>query len=285
MLRPRTQLISLTIVLLLSIGGLFGQEKKSGEVTVTKCWRFPAADVVALATNGTDIFAAADGGRVFALSAKGEKLWQTDLGGDGPSGIEVYGEYVVVSPQGQWLSEKSGLPGEPAGHYVRSELTNVTHKDATAAASFSGGQIIGYDSGLVTWVSDSGPVVWKFKSGGAISAIVTAGDDVVVISRDNFVYSLHSRNGGLNWKKRLQGRVAHYGIVGGYLLVSALDQHGVWLIDLSTGRVAAQIALEGDDQLSADPVSVRNSFTIATDAGITGYSLVGCAEKETTSKP
>ena len=55
---------------------------------------------------------------------------------------------------------------------------------------------------------------WKFKTGGSISAILPVGDDLLVVSHDNFVYFLSARNGGLAWKKRLSARPFQIGTVG-----------------------------------------------------------------------
>src|SRR5882724_8151736 len=82
MLRPRNQLITIPLIILLLSSGIFAQDKKGGEATLTKCWQFPAENVIGLATNGSDIFAGLQGGHVVALSAAGQKLWDTDLGGE-----------------------------------------------------------------------------------------------------------------------------------------------------------------------------------------------------------
>jgi hypothetical protein len=144
--------------------------------------------------------------------------------------------------------------------------------------------ILGNDAGLVTSLSGTGPV-WKFKTGGAISAVVAVGDRFVVISRDNFVYSLRARNGGLEWKRRMPGRIAHYAVGKDYLLVSSFDQHGASLIDLATGRVAGQLVLDGDNEVGLDPVVLADKFVIATNGGLSGFSISGCGQNETVPKP
>jgi len=290
MLRHRIYLTCFLIAVLLVSGTVFSQ-RKGGEVTVTRCWQFPAENVVGLATNGKDIFAAADGARVFALSAKGEKLWQTELGGEITSDVVIENGLVVVTTRSaanvltiNHLSEATGLPVAASTDPDPPAVKQGSSDKSGASASVGDVIILGDDAGLVTSLSGSGPV-WKFKTGGGISAVIPVGDKFVVISRDDFVYSLYASNGGLQWKRRLQGRVGHYALGKGFLFVSSLDQHGASFIDLSTGRVAGQIVLGGDEQVISDPVVIGDNFVVATSTGMDGYSLSGCGQIETVPKP
>jgi hypothetical protein len=73
--------------------------------------------------------------------------------------------------------------------------------------------------------------------------------------------------------------VGHYALGKGFLFVSSLDQHGASFIDLSSGRVAGQIILGGDEMVSSDPVVIDDTFIVATSAGLSGYSIAGCGTK------
>lgn len=288
MLRLRKIFIPILAVVSFTRGGIDTQHKGDPEVSVSLCWQFPADHVVGLATDGRDIFVALQNGHVIALSSEGEKLWDTDLGGEITS-VSFDGNDLVVAAPGA-----TGANGVTRHLAVRTGIAISGNKDVdskpasapaeTVAAPGSEGLVLGNATGLVTSLSGTGPV-WKFKTGGAISAIVPAADQFIVISRDNFIYSLHARNGGLGWKRRLTGRVAHYVITEKYLLVSSMDQHGATLIDLVSGRVAGQILLGGDDQIGLDPVVSGDAFTIATSIGLKGYSLSSCGHKGTASKP
>ena len=275
MLRHCKYLKPLLIAVLVVSGTVFSQ-RKGGEVTVTRCWQFPAENVIDLATNGRDIFAATDGGHILAVSSRGEKLWQTDVGGEIASEITVAGEYLIVPPGPRWLSLKSGLP-IAAPRLYDPPLPVISPNATTASTSGREGLVVGNDAGLVTSLSGSGPV-WKFKTGGGISAIIPVGEEFVVISRDDFVYSLYASNGGLQWKRRLQGRIGHYALGKGFLFVSSLDQHGASFIDLTNGRVAGQIILNGEDLVVTDPAVIDDNFIVATGEGISAYSLSACAK-------
>ena len=288
MLRHYKYLKSFLIAVLLVNGTVFSQ-RKGGEVTVTRCWQFPSENVIDLATNGRDIFAAADGAHVFALSAKGEKLWQTELGGEITSDVAIENGLVVVTTRSAanvlTINHLSAATGLPLAASPDSDPPAIKQSSSDKpSASVGDAIILGDDAGLVTSLSGSGPI-WKFKTGGGVSAVIPVGDRFVVISRDDFVYSLYASNGGLQWKKRLQGRVGHYALGKGFLLVSALDQHGATFIDLTSGRVAGQIVLGADEQVASDPVVIGDNFIVATGDGIGGYSLSGCGQKETAPKP
>jgi hypothetical protein len=111
--------------------------------------------------------------------------------------------------------------------------------------------------------------------------VFAIGDRILAASNDNFLYLLTGRNGGLEWKRRLTGRVAQIGVIGSrYALVSSLDQHGALLIELEHGRVAGQIALDADEALITSPIGIGEAITLLTDSAVYGYSTRGCKAKE-----
>ncbi|MBK8304351.1 MAG: PQQ-binding-like beta-propeller repeat protein [Chloracidobacterium sp.] len=121
---------------------------------------------------------------------------------------------------------------------------------------------------------------WKFRSGGAISKILAANGNLFVTSHDNFAYSLYTSNGSLAWKRRLSGRVSHLSLINDkYIIVSAVDDHSVVLIELVKGKVAGQIALGADETLTADPVMSGGLILTVTDTAIYAHSLSPCPKQ------
>ena len=112
MLRPRNQLTLLTATILFFCVRLSAQS----EVTLTRCWQYPVDDVIALTAKENAVFAAVEGGRVLALSSSGEKLWETDLGGQIEPYVALAGDGLLVSTQSgaepsvRRLSLETGLP-------------------------------------------------------------------------------------------------------------------------------------------------------------------------------
>jgi hypothetical protein len=278
----------ITAVLLVS--GSVSSQRNTAEVSMTKCWQFPAQGILGLTTNGRDIFSATEGGHMVAVSSKGEKLWQTDLGGEIVPLLKVEGDEVWVTTRSSSgslassrLSATTGLPASMAKD-SRLESNKNRSDEIETKASIGDLIILGDNAGLVTSISGSGPV-WKFKTGGGISAVVPFEDKFIIISRDNFVYALRAKNGGLEWKRRTQGRLGHYAIGKGFLFVSSLDQHGGTILDLASGRVAGQIVLNADEQVLTDPIILGDELILATDNGLTNYSLGACGASESGSTP
>ncbi len=121
---------------------------------------------------------------------------------------------------------------------------------------------------------------WKFRSGGAVSKILSVGGNVFVTSHDNFAYLLYASNGSLAWKRRLTGRVAHLAAIDDkYIMVSAVDEHSVVLIELVKGKITGQIALGAEETLAADPITMGGLLITVTDSAAYAHSLGGCPTK------
>jgi hypothetical protein len=284
MLRHKISTICLILLAALCCVTAFGQHTGQNEVTLTRCWQYPGVSAIGLATDGQDIFSVLDNGRVVALSGNGDKLWETELGGTLGAGITTAAGLVIVRmPSGPTtilkpLSAATGIPVEtPAPAETISRPPNVPVA-ATASASIDGAFAYGDAVGYVTAVGPGGSI-WKFRTGGSISSIAPYKDEVIIVSRDNFIYSLNSRNGGLNWKKRLQGRIQTFTLGEKLLIASALDQHGASVIDLDSGRLVGQISLGPEDEILADPVGIKDRFFFATSNGIVAYSAGECSAK------
>jgi outer membrane protein assembly factor BamB len=264
-------LISIT----LGTTALAAQGNGLSETALSQCWQFAAEGVTGLQSDGEQVFVTLAGGRVISLSSTGDKLWQTDLGGEVDPRIAIEGGSLVVStrsgavaPVLRHLSLATGLPVDTAADPPATATTTSVTVDGLLTK--------GDDHGSVTASTADGGVSWSFKTGGAITALFPVDGAVVVISRDNFVYSLEARNGGLRWKRRLNGRANHYALRGSYLLIAAVDQHGASLIDTGSGRAIGQAVIGSDEDLVADPVLTSKGFILGTDKGLRGYSFVGC---------
>lgn len=279
---------SFVLITLISITfgstALAAQSKPSAETVLSRCWQFPAENITGLIASSGQIVATVQGGRVFSLSATGDKLWETDLGGEFEPAISTAGGQVVVAtrsgagvPVLRRLSIQTGLPVNSSTE-IGASAPPAMGPDPSSTTSVEGMEILGDDHGRVTALTVEGnDPVWTFKTGGAVSAVLAVDDGVIVISRDNFVYSLNAKKGGLRWKRRLQGRVTYFATYGGYLLVTSVEQHGASLIDTASGRVVGKVVLGSDEDLLTAPVVVSDGFVLATEAGISEYSLSRCS--------
>lgn len=85
---------------------------------------------------------------------------------------------------------------------------NVSINSFAVSNLLRGTIISGYDSGTVFALSQSdSDTIWRFRTGGKISGILTFNDKIIVSSYDNFVYCLKEKDGEIIWKKRFPGRV------------------------------------------------------------------------------
>ncbi len=158
-------------------------------------------------------------------------------------------------------------------------IQKVPFSVTALAITPTGDTIVGDNRGNI--VSINGTTTkprWKFKSGGAISALSVIGEYVLASSNDNFVYYIQSRNGNVEWKKRLSGRVSYIAnILDLYALSSGVDENGAVLTDLSNARVAGQIVLGEEENLVSTPVVSNGNIFILTNEAAYSYGLNLCA--------
>jgi outer membrane protein assembly factor BamB len=154
--------------------------------------------------------------------------------------------------------------------------------DITAVAKTPTGEAIAGDGrGNLTVLNGAEKPFWKFKSGGEISRIFVNGSQVVAASHDNFVYQLRMRNGDVEWKKRLGGRVQQMAILNGqYVLTASFDEKAAVLTDILTGKVVGQIPFSENETIAAPPSYSESAITILTDRAVHQYSLSGCPAKK-----
>ena len=220
------------------------------------------------------IIVASDNGTVYALEAgNGRTVWRREIA-TGFVGKPVFAaaRLAVATSSNKTFTMSLGngeIEGIHAAAFPASALLWGT----------DGAVLIGDERGNVTSVRiDSDKPNWRFKSGGQVSDLLQVGSDLVAISYDNFVYSLDERNGGVNWKRRLSGRMAHAAKIGDdHLWLSPMDDNGVIVIDSRNGKVVGQFSFAEDEKLTADPVvSTSGIVVIATSKGAYGFSTAKC---------
>lgn len=157
-------------------------------------------------------------------------------------------------------------------------MRKATH-GVTALGELATGEVIaGDERGNVTSLNRSDKAVWKFKSGGEISNIFVIGEYLIVTSHDNFVYSLHARDGDVIWKKRLTGRVSEIAnIADRYVLTTNFNDRSAVLVEVAKGKAVGQMVFEEDENLVYEPLSTNALIFALTNRAVHAYSLNGCA--------
>ena len=155
----------------------------------------------------------------------------------------------------------------------------------TSLAEADGDLIVGDERGNLSYYgSGTDRADWIFKSGGEVSYVLPVNGNVLAASHDNFIYFLARRNGDRVWKKRLSGRVAQIATVPNryshFALAATPGEQRVEVIDLTTGKVAGQIALEEEESVVASPVILDTGVLfLLTNEGLRAYSSAYFARK------
>ena len=206
----------------------------------------------------------------------GAVKWKREITEGFAAEPRFFAEKVVVASTAKQIFTISLTTGEIDS--MRKLPFNVTAVGHTAA----GDLLVGDERGnLMSFLGGTEKVIWKFRSGGEISAIITVDDHILVTSHDNFAYSLVTRNGSVKWKRRLSGRVSRIATFDDkYALISGFDDHGAVLTDLATGKIAGQIALGDEEQVNYNPVISSGLIFLLTSESVRAYSLNGCPAKK-----
>lgn len=224
-----------------------------------------------LGLSSTQITAVSSGGLITAFDiTTGRVLWSTRT--VALTGVPAFGSRQIVAPaeDGRIFSiESSG-----------GAIKQLRRLPATAGAlmlEHDNALVTGDRLGTVTYFREQPKPVWKYRTGGAISGMMSFGERVLAASDDNFLYMISAHNGHVVWRRRLSGRAAILSQLGPTMIfVSAPDEHGGVVIETTKGRPVGRILLPED----ATPVAVQaasgGELIILTAGSLIGYSLSAC---------
>jgi len=150
-----------------------------------------------------------------------------------------------------------------------------------AFASRSDQFVFGDERGTIEARSAGGGRIWNYKTGGAISQLILAGDNLLAASADNYIYSLSMRSGGIAWKRKLPGRISSVDLLGtGKAGVTVVGEKTAYVVDVEDGRFVEQLVLDGEGEFVGHPLRGDNMFVAAlTSNGLTAFSAVCGNEK------
>lgn len=252
---------------------LRGLSKETGITNLTVA--VPASDRYFLSHDSGSIILISRGGVVIAMDKTGAIKWKREVA-----------EGFAAEP---FITPGKAIIATTAKQIFTINLTNGeiesmrrSSSDITAIAQTATGEAIaGDDRGNLTLLNGGEKPLWRFKSGGEISRIFVVGTQIVAASHDNFVYNLETRNGNVDWKKRLGGRVQQMGLLNGrYVLTASYDENSAVITDLATGKVAGQIPFAESETVTAAPFYENGSITVLTDQAVHQYSITGCSGKK-----
>lgn len=211
--------------------------------------------------------------------ANGGNKWQRQLAEGFVSRPVVTGDRLYLASTGKQLFVLKTATGEIDA------MQKVPHAISAIAPGAGDSVVLGDERGNISSISAAtGKTAWQFRTGGLVSSLFAVDGHVLVTSHDNFAYFLESRKGGLAWKRRLTGRVAQAIAIGEqYALTSAFEEHGATFADLSSGKIAGQIALGPEEIFVTTPVVTPNGIFGLTNLSVYRFALNGCAKPANTS--
>lgn len=233
--------------------------------------KLPEADSYSLGFGGDSVIAVTSKGALLAFDAKtGAAKWRRELA-EGFVGEPRFNHAnVYVASTAKQIFTISLASGEIVA-------VKKLQFAPTAVGEITGEVFMGDERGNLTSLGKSDKVNWNFKSGGKISAIVEVGNHLLAASNDNFVYLLTGRNGDVTWKRRLNERISHIGVIDGkFAIVSGYEEHGALLININSGKIAGQLNLAADEFVVDRPVFSSGKIIILTNSAVYGYSATKC---------
>lgn len=242
--------------------------------------KLPSAERFFLGLHKGVVIVVAKSGTIQAVDpVDGSVRWKRDLA-DGFAVEPVFSNTkVIVAAKANQIFSVSLASGEI-------ESMRKSAYPITSLAELPSGEIVaGDERGNISTLNGTDRPLWRFKSGGEISRIISTGENILAASHDNFIYYLEARNGDVDWKKRLGGRVLQIANIGDkYAVTMSFEENSAVFTDLSTGKVAGQVVFAAEEKLVAPPVTSNGSIYMLTDRAAYSYTLGNCGDKELTAK-
>lgn len=242
--------------------------------------KLPDAERFFLGSSSASVIVVSKNGMIQSIDiGDGSVKWKRDIA-DGFAAEPVFSSTkVIVAGKANQVFSIALATGEIES--MRKSLYTVTSLSELP----SGEIVVGDERGNVSTLNGTDKPLWRFRSGGEISRIFTSGENILATSHDNFIYLLLARNGDVDWKKRLGGRVLQLANIGDrYVLTMSFEENNVILTDLVTGKVAGQLVLGENEKLVAQPVSANGSIFMLSDRAVYSYSIGICGDKDSPAK-
>ena len=116
-------------------------------------------------------------------------------------------------------------------------------------------------------------IIWKFRSGAEVSAVISTKNTLLISSLDNFVYLISIGRGRLLWKKRFSERftISPY-ITENQVIITTLDDNSAYIIDLEDGRIVNQVNIEENNSFVGVPIVSGKLIIYPTLRGLVAFT-------------
>ncbi len=237
--------------------------------------RLPDADRFFIYQHEANTLIAARNGTVLSVDRLGKINWKREIASSFVAEPYFKGGKLIIAARGKQIFTIDAGTGEIAS-------MRKSEHSVTALGELATGEIlVGDDRGNVMPLNGSDKPIWRFRSGGEIATLFHTGQNIIAGSHDNFVYSIYSRNGDVEWKRRLSGRLLQAASIDGrFLLTMSVEENAAVLTSIASGKIAGRIVFADGEFLTAEPTTHNGLILLATNRAVYGYSLDGCDQKK-----
>ena len=235
----------------------------------------PNAERYSIRDGGNGIVILENGSEIFGVETdKGQIRWRRSglLIGDG--GQEPASASIATRSESGRIEVVSLVNGQTVDRFEWS-ATPVAFTSRTDQYFF------GDTRGTIESRHAGGGRVWNYKTGGAITQLIVAGDNILAASADNYIYSISIRSGGITWKRKMPGRISSVDLLGsGKAGITVFGEKTAYVVDVGDGRFVEQLDLDGEDEFIGHPLRGDHTFlTALTTRGLTAFSAYCSNEK------
>ncbi len=128
------------------------------------------------------------------------------------------------------------------------------------------------DNYLYAVNSTNGSLLWRKRTGAGVQAVVSAGEDLLVASLDNYVYKFSLRGKRL-WKRQMPGRISAQPLITELeALFTPLSSSAGVVLELRDGRQVNSLPVGEEITTSASPIAVGRVVLLTTEHGLLAFS-------------
>lgn len=145
-------------------------------------------------------------------------------------------------------------------------ISNMSYKN--------GSLLLGNGKGVLYELSENSKAEKKlFRTGGKISSIINNGDDLLVVSNDNFIYYFSTEKKRVLWKKRLSGRVILKPVIFQDLIFTTTPVEPViYIFSVTDGALINRINLDDNHFIKQMKVN-ESGLDVLTTAGLVKFGV------------
>lgn len=218
------------------------------------------------ADTGGAILLQPSSGRVTRYDPAGNMLWTKNIGLK-PVTAAVPQEHSV----GFGTSDRTFLLLDPGTGTV-TEQFNLGTTPTYVLRDTRGGLYTGDAGGVLSRLSDTGGVLWTFRTGGRVTSLKLFGERLLAVSDDNYIYMFEADSGDRIWKRKMAGRIVGSATLGENMLaVAALGSDILEILELERGRTVNRIFLNKETRTVSAPFSSEDVLYVPTDRGLQAF--------------